>query len=110
MTSGLLAHALCAHAAGLCVLPPSQDGLKRPGVGDWNRFQNKRPIEKVIHRWYSNPERTGIGLVCGDVSGGLELFEFEDADSFAAFARLLEDHDSGDKGLTRLWNRLLDGY
>ena len=80
------------------------------GSGDWSRFQYQRPTEKVIRRWYRNPERTGIGLVCGEVSGGLELFEFEDAETFEAFERLIADHDSGDNGLARLWHRLLDGY
>lgn len=68
-------HALAAHAAGLCVLPPREDGSKAP-IGEWKQYEERRPTEDEIRRWYSGT-RHGLGFVCGRISGGLELFEFE---------------------------------
>src|SRR4051812_19367734 len=68
------AHA--ALAAGLCAVPPRQDGSKAP-LGSWKNFQAKRPSVEQIDAWYCDGSRTGVGLVCGAISGGLELFELE---------------------------------
>ena len=66
--------ALAAHAAGLCVVPPREDGSKRP-IGPWKRYMPARPTPAQLDRWYG--PRLGIGLVCGAISGGLEMLEFE---------------------------------
>lgn len=70
-----LSTALCALQAGVSVVPPRQDGSKRP-VGAWKHFQQERPDEEQVRAWYTNG-RTGVGVVLGVVSGGLEMFEFD---------------------------------
>lgn len=67
--------ALAAHAVGLSVVPPREDGSKAP-LGEWERYQQERPTEAQVRSWYAKG-RTGVGVVCGQVSGGLEMFEFE---------------------------------
>ena len=67
--------ALAALDAGLSVVPPREDGTKAP-QGLWNRYQGKLPSEDQVRAWYANG-RTGLGVVCGAVSGGLEFLEFE---------------------------------
>jgi hypothetical protein len=66
--------ALTAHAAGLCVVPPREDGSKAP-LGSWKRYTRTRPTVAELDAWYG--PHTGIGLVCGAVSGGLEMLELE---------------------------------
>lgn len=66
--------ALAAHAAGLCVVPPAEDGSKAP-IGTWKRYMLARSTPEELDGWYG--PRTGIGLVCGRVSGGLEMLELE---------------------------------
>lgn len=73
-----------AVAAGLCVVPPRSDGSKRPLV-DWLELQDRRPDLERLRAWYRDPTVTGIGVVCGPVSGDLEMFEAEDLDSLARF-------------------------
>lgn len=73
-----------AYDAGLCVVPPLCDGSKRPLVG-WLQYQNRRPDLDQLRRWYRDPALTGIGVVCGPVSGDLEMFEAEDIDSSDRF-------------------------
>ena len=67
--------ALAALTAGLSVVPPREDGSKRP-IGEWKQFQAQRPTNAQIDSWYRGG-RTGLGVVCGAVSGGLEMLELE---------------------------------
>jgi len=60
---------------GLSVVPPRQDGSKAP-VGEWKPYQSRRPTPGMILDWYRQGF-DGVGVVCGLVSGGLEMFEFE---------------------------------
>lgn len=103
----VLDDALRAHAAGLCVLPPREDGSKAP-IGEWKQFEGRRPTEDEIRRWYS-PHRNGLGFVCGQISGGLELFEFEgravEAGLHAQFTEACEAAGLGD-----LLDRIATGY
>jgi len=74
----LLDAALAMHAAGLCVLPAAEDGSKRPAV-DWKEYQHHRPTPEQLTAWFGDGLRTGLGVVCGAVSGGLEMTELEGA-------------------------------
>jgi len=66
-----------AARAGFCVVPPCEDGTKRPD-GAWKQYQSIRPEPATVASWYhSGHARSGVGLICGKVSGGLEMFEFE---------------------------------
>ena len=58
---------------------------KRPD-GTWKKYQTNHPSDRQLKNWY--PGHTGIGFVCGAVSGGLELFEFDEDlyDEFKATA------------------------
>ncbi|MDP9355216.1 MAG: DUF3987 domain-containing protein [Chloroflexota bacterium] len=91
----LLAHALAAHDAGLCVLPPSEDGSKQPDVTTWTRYQHEPSTVEEIHRWYAS-NRTGIGYVCGAVSRNLVLFEFDDPETYHAFLAAANQAGLGD--------------
>jgi hypothetical protein len=98
-----LATALRAMRAGVSVLPPRQDGSKRP-VSAWKHYQAERADEEKIREWYANG-RTGVGVVPGAVSGGLELFEFDEphlAESFIDAASAA--------GMRDLVLRIMAGY
>ncbi len=92
----LLAHALAGHAAGLCVLPPREDGSKQPDATSWTRYQLERSTVEEIHHWYASGHRTGIGYVCGAVSGNLVLFEFDDLETYHACLAAAEPVGLGD--------------
>ncbi len=97
--------AFAAHAAGVCVVPPRQDGSKGPAV-DWKVYQRRLPTLQDLVRWYADPRRTGLGAVCGQISGGLELLDFDDqASAWEPFSQLVEDN-----GLGNVWSRIVDGY
>ena len=42
-------------AAGLCIIPPAEDGTKRPlpnARGTWDAFKTVRPTGKDLQQWY----------------------------------------------------------
>jgi len=79
-----------AHKAGICIVPPQEDGTKQP-VGEWKQYQTARPTRDTLLNWYNNG-REGIGFICGKVSGGLTCFEFDDCGSvYEAFKRLAHE-------------------
>jgi hypothetical protein len=98
--------ARAASAAGLCVLPPRQDGSRAPDATSWTEYQRRPSTAAELTRWYSDPRRSGIGYVCGRISGGLELLDFDDRGSaWDPFLALIADNGLGD-----LWERVAGGY
>ncbi len=112
----LLEHALRADHAGVCALPPKEDGSKRPETErvwdeaegrwreSWARWQRERSTEKELRTFYANG-RTGLGYVTGAVSGNLELFEFEEQHVFEAYCDRAREVGLGD-----LLERVRNGY
>jgi hypothetical protein len=96
--------ARAAYAAGLCVVPPCEDGSKRPD-GTWKQYQAARPESAQMRAWYVADDRAGLGVVCGAVSGNLECFEFDDAGTYSAFVDA-----SVRAGLGELVQRIATGY
>jgi hypothetical protein len=75
-----------ATAAGLCILPPSENGEKRPWPNDrgfWDPFKRERPAPQLLSEWY--PNRSGIGVITGAVSGRVEAWDFDERDTYDAF-------------------------
>ena len=101
---GLTDAALAFHDAGCCVIPARNDGSKAPAV-DWKPYMAARPTRDQVATWAASHD--GIGLVCGAVSGQLEMFELEGRamSTLTGLAGLLADH-----GLAGLWARLNAGY
>jgi hypothetical protein len=100
--------AIDAQIHGISVVPPTEDGQKRPFC-PWKCYQDQRAALDQLRVWYGvkgPPRRCGLGAVCGAVSGNLEAFEFDrQGAAYAAFqeaARAL--------GLGDLVDRLEAGY
>ena len=59
---------------GLSVIPIRPDGSKAPAV-DWKKYQEAPATLKELSTLFKNG--VGVGVVCGSVSGGLEVLDFE---------------------------------
>jgi len=83
-------------AAGLSVIPVKPDGSKAPAwdllpreedpqLGRtrpvWKPFQRRLPTAQELEAWFA-PGRCGIAVVCGAVSGNLEVIDFESVELF----------------------------
>ena len=62
--------------AGLSAIPTAAD--KRPACA-WKTFTERRMSAREIAAFFARAD--GIGIVCGKVSGNLELLDFDDAGS-----------------------------
>lgn len=101
----LLRHIDLAFSAGLCVVPPKQDGSKKPFPVFWKKYQQVRPERVELYGWYEANQLTGIGYVCGAVSGNLEVVDFDDRATYDAYRELAEL-----SGLSGLVDRIESGY
>lgn len=88
--NGVLQMALAYQAAGLSVIPvgwdkrpygtrlPQVPDPRRPGrtKGSWQPFRQQAADAAQLHAWFGD-ERANVGLVGGQVSGGLVVLDFD---------------------------------
>lgn len=113
--------ALAAWDAGMCPVRIATNGRKKiiaefrgnyDGSGrkkwEWGHYSKERPTRETVDEWFKDGH-PGLGIVCGEISGGLEMFEFEGAAAaegmFERFVQMLEDN-----GLLDLWDRISAGW
>jgi putative DNA primase/helicase len=99
-----------AHAAAvaflendICTVPPAEDGSKRP-ITAWKMFQRERPERSRVDAWYERGS-SGVGVICGAVSGNLEMFEFDEIATYDAFLDIANRGNLGD-----IVDRIRTGY
>ncbi len=87
----LLPAALSLYRLGLSVVPVRL-GTKKPAV-KWKRFQRERADEATLRTWFADTDNTqlAIGVVLGEVSGGLLVRDFDEEPSYAAWKRSRPD-------------------
>jgi hypothetical protein len=73
--------------AGLSVVPVCIDGTKRPLIA-WKDFCTRRASDAELSAWCQQP--VGLGIVCGIVSGGLEVFDFDDGSLWCPWYKSVE--------------------
>ena len=44
----------------------------------WQEFQQRVPTVDEVRRWADHPWTTGFAIICGQVSGGFEVLDFDD--------------------------------
>lgn len=67
--------------SGLSVVAIAADGSKRPLVA-WRDYQARLPTVEEIRSWICSWPRSGLAVIGGVVSGGLEILDFDDGDLF----------------------------
>lgn len=96
--------ALLAEKNNINVIPPSQDGNKRPFV-EWKKYQKVKITEEQLKKWYSTDDKTGVGWICGKISNNLEVIDFDDRAIYGEFKKLLVG-----VGLEKLIEKIENGY
>lgn len=109
MTLNHLEAALAWWDAGCSVIPIRADGTKKP-FGQWKGFQTFRAQRRKIDQWFKTTPNWGVGLICGEVSNGLEMLELEgkamDSASLDKVTEAMKRH-----GVADLWDELVNvGY
>ena len=107
MQTDILLRALELANEGISVVPVATDGSKRPGVSTWKQYQEKRPTTSELMTWFTGAQ--GVGVICGAISGNLEMLELEGravADKLHIELKELAQAS----GLGDVWQRLNEGY
>lgn len=65
-----------AFSSGLSIIP-IRHGSKSPAV-PWKDYQERLPTIQEVIQWFKTPQN-GLAVVCGNVSGNLEMTEIEGA-------------------------------
>ena len=105
--SKILETALQLAAHGISVVPVATDGSKRPGIPSWKEYQNRKATPDELLAWFQAAE--GVGVICGAVSGNLEMLELEGR-AVAGKMHLDIAEIAKNSGLESLWNKLNSGY
>ena len=71
--------------AGCNVLPLRTDGSKAPAIGSWTELQTRRASEAEMSDWFQNQKLFGFGAICGVISRGLEVIDFDIPDDQSIF-------------------------
>ncbi len=79
---------------GFSVIPIMPDGSKSPAVDTWKDYMRRLPTDDELHLWFASGELVGIAIICGAVSGGLEVIDFDDILAYQAW---LDDPNIRDK-------------
>lgn len=89
----------------MSVIPVLADGSKRP-FGYWTEYQQNRATRDKVESWFKTSPDMGVGIICGAVSGNLELLELEGrANTTESLDKINEIMEA--KGLLEEWNGLL---
>lgn len=99
--------------SGCSVIPVRTDGTKRPQV-KWDKYQTMRPLASEVRTWWgaipAGSKVPGIAVICGKVSGNLEMLELEGRATNEDSLRRIEN-ECELRGVNDLWTSLLrDGY
>lgn len=69
--------------------------FKKQSVGEWKEFQGRIMTDQELISAFSQPRVTGIAIICGNVSGGLEVLDIDSkydlkGDLFEQFVRKMD--------------------
>jgi len=94
-TKPLLHQARQLAESKLSIIPIRANGSKAPALSRWKSYQSKIAAPKTLDEWFANGDR-GIAIVCGQVSGNLEVIDFDDPTLFEHWKRLLKEQGEAD--------------
>ncbi|MBV7328401.1 bifunctional DNA primase/polymerase [Chloroflexi bacterium TSY] len=80
MNSDIATAARCYLNSGLSVIPINPS-TKRSALTEWAPYQKRQPTETELDHWIHD-DLQSLAVVCGSVSGGLEILDFDHPDFY----------------------------
>lgn len=106
--TAILDAALSYAQYGCSIVPISTGGGKLPDV-QWTPYMTTAPDPAQLHRWFDSGTYDGLGIVCGAVSGHLEMFELEGRAVTDGLLVRLADAMAA-HGFADLWQKIAAGH
>ena len=75
-------------AVGFSVIPILPDGSKRPSQ-EWKPFAERFATTDELQHWYQSTQPFGIGVICGAISGNLEVVDIDQVDLAPQFEQII---------------------
>src|SRR5687767_1396060 len=73
------------HASGRSIGGPIPPNSKFPEGNGWKIYQKRLPTRQKIALWFDGRFLQGLCIICGKVSGGLEVLDFDDMSTYETF-------------------------
>ena len=80
--------------SGLSTIPIRADGSKAPACRQWKQYQSRIPTDGELQELFGG-RKLGTAIICGKVSGGLEVLDFDTPGLFEPFVELVEESHAG---------------
>lgn len=87
--------ALSYLRAGYSIVPIKLDKSKSPSIS-WKKYQIERMTEEDAQRIWGHSPAPGFAIVCGKVSGNLEVIDFDDYAMYEQYALIVNNAGYGD--------------
>lgn len=84
----MLQAALDYYGRGWSIIP-IKVGTKKPACR-WKSYQTRRPTPAQLNKWFAAGQQN-LAVICGAVSGGLVIRDFDSMESYNAWARAHPD-------------------
>lgn len=98
------------QTSGVSVIPILANQTKRPAIR-WAEYQVQAPTLGEVDQWWGNGKTYGLALICGAVSGNLEMTEIEGRACFGeSMTEIMNKMD--ELGVGEIWDLLTgpNGY
>ena len=82
-------------ASGLSVIPIKADGSKAPAV-EWKLYQSRIARAEDLEEWFRNGSGNGLAVACEQVSGNLEVIDFDEPSIVKRFGDLVKEQGGED--------------
>lgn len=66
------------YDSGFSIIP-LRERSKKPNIDKWKQYQKRRPTREQIQAWLNDKKFKNIGILTGDISGGLIVFDLDDS-------------------------------
>jgi len=87
--------ALLYRDARLSVIPVRSDGTKAPAVPSWKQYQTRIASQPELSEMMNHGRQVGVAVICGAVSGNLEVIDFDQPGLFEQFVAVAEAEAPG---------------
>jgi hypothetical protein len=90
VTPTTLEYAQQYRSVGINVIPIRADASKAPAIDEWGSLQERKATENEITQWFRNGN--GLAAVGGQISGNLEVIDFDEASLYDEWCTLIDEH------------------